>query len=679
MYTTTRMSGLRPGHKAATKTNRFVLAVVAGLTAASSVAAQDAEITELEDIVVTASGTPTEVRKAPASISVITAEEIAGYGTNNLSEVLARSVGVTIERSANLNKVQLRGLGERYTLILIDGQRVNSDPNLFRGNDFDLDWVDIETVERVEIVRGPMSSLYGADAIGGVINIITKEPENVLSGSITGSYTLQDNPKAGDAYRTGLTLTGPINDHLSFRLSGGYTRREADDADINPPRTSSNRPPSTGIPESKNRYFDGTLAWEIDGANRLDFNYGYSKRQHAEVPMTRNDANITYFGNHSFGDSEVRLWTDQIKNEVGVSGSLGNIEPNTSRSYGLDGKITTVRGANALHNLTIGTSFESQSLDDPFNLTGDGTTSNWEAAIFAEDRIEFSDRLEVTFGARLDHHEKYGTNFSPRIYGVYELSDEWIVKGGVSTGFKAPTLLETSPNWTQISCGGGCYLVGSEDLEAETSINAEIGVSYATARVNFDATLFENRIKNMIQFPPARTFDTALAPTYDNFVGFAGDGNPMFTYQNLERVTTRGLELAFSTELTSTVSLSGNYTYLDAKVTESVERPLTYQPDHTINLRADWAVNDKLLLSVAGNYVSEQYTWIPDSGALSQATTVDAIATADLLAQYDITDSVTMYGGILNVTNNTLIRTDAFGDDFNTEGRRYFLTVTKRF
>ncbi|NVO57344.1 TonB-dependent receptor [Rhodobacteraceae bacterium B1Z28] len=665
--------------------NRFCWTVVSGIVAATGVAAQDAaletdaDVIELDPIVVTASGSATEIRKAPASISIITPEEIAEYGVTNLTDVLKRSVGVTVVRSGNLNRVQLRGLGDRYTLILIDGQRVNSNPNLFRGNDFDLDWVDIETIERIEVVRGPMSSLYGADAIGGVINIITKKPDNVLSGSITGSYTLQDNSKAGDSYRTGFTLSGPVNEQLSFRLSGGYTRREADDPDINPPRTGFTTEPSPGFPESKNRYLDTALAWEIDGANRIDFNYGYSKRQHAEVPLTRNAANATYSGQHSFGTSEVRLWGDHIKNEIGVSSSLGMDQPNTSYSYGLDAKVNTVRGGTVLHNITFGTSLESQNLDDEFNLTGDNTTSVWDTAVFIEDRIEFNDRLEVTFGARLDHHEIYGSHLSPRIYGVYQLNDAWIVKGGVSTGFKSPTLLETSPNWQQVSCGGDCYLLGSRDLDPETSINMEIGLSYASNRSSFDVTIFNNRIKDMIQFPPARTWNRTLAPTYTNFVGFAADGNPTFTYQNLEEVTTRGLELTFSTELSDTLSVSGNYTYMDAQVTESIKRPLTYQPDHTINLRADWQVNDQLRLSLAGNFVSEQYTWIHSTGDTGLSTKVDAYATADILAQYELSDSVVLNGGILNVTNNTLSRNDDFGDDFNTEGRRFFLTATKRF
>ncbi len=662
---------------------RLTSAVVAGIAAAAGASAQETEqeidpnVYDLGEIVVTASGSATELRTAPASISVITAEEIVEYGANNLTDVLGRGVGVTVQRAGNLNRVQLRGLADRYVLILIDGQRVNSNPNLFRGNDFDLDWVDLETVERVEIVRGPMSSLYGADAIGGVINIITKKPDNVLSGSITGSYTYQDNRKAGDSYRAGLTLSGPINDQLSFRLGGGYFRREADDEDINPPRTGPFVDPSAGFPESKNRYFDGALAYEIDGANRIDFNYAYSKRQHDEVPLTRNAASARYTGVHSFGTSEILLWGDKIENEVGVSSSLSTEQPNESYNYGLDAKLNATRGRRVIHNVTLGTSFESQNLDDEFNLVGDGTTSVWESALFIEDRIEINDRLEVTIGGRLDYHENYGSRFSPRIYGVYQLNNEWIVKGGVSTGFKSPSLLETSPNWQQISCGGGCYLIGSEDLDPETSVNTEIGLSYAGPRASFDATIFNNRIKNMIQFPPARTLDPVLAMTFDNYVGLAPDGNPIFTYQNLEEVTTRGLELAFATEITDTVTLSGNYTYLDAKVTKQVERPLTYQPDHTINLQADWQVNDRLRVSLAGNYVSEQYTYVPSTGG--EPTEVDAIATADILAQYDLNDTVVINGGILNVTNNTLNRTDNFGDDFNTEGRRYFLTVTKRF
>lgn len=659
-------------------------------------AAQDAksgttsDCVVLDPIVVTASGTKTQQSKAPASITSISAEEIAKTAAVNLTQALQRSVGVTLNRgSGNLNRVQLRGLPDSYVLILINGRRVNSNPNLFRGNDFDLDWVDLDTVERVEVVRGPMSSLYGADATGGVINIITKKPSNVLSGSITAGYTSQENPKAGDSYRTSFTLSGPIGKRVSFRLSGGYNRREKDADDINPPHVERVKDKSgkwievqkysEGFQESRNSYLDTALSLALDNGATLDFGYDYSNREHYEIPLIRHGVHVAYQDTYSWGTSEVKLYADRIKNSVGNSPQESKERPNTSHSYGLDARINSEVGRGILHKLTAGLSLGRQEVDDHFNFIGDGQSSVWNAALFAEDQMQITQRLSVTFGTRLDRHENYGTRLSPRLYGVYALSDRWTVKGGVSTGFKAPTLLQMSPGWYQISCGGGCYLVGSKDLKPEKSVNTELALHYDSSHMSFGATLFNTHVNDMIQWPPARTGDKDEAKGYSNYVGLSTDGKPMFKMQNLKAVTTRGVELTLSADVSDTVTITGNYTHLDSKVTKKVERPLAYQPKDTLNLRADWQVNDRLQVSLAGNYVSKQFTYVPDSGNLSYAETVASYATTDLLARYDLSDNVTLQGGILNVADHTLTRSKSHGDDFNTEGRRFFVALTRRF
>lgn len=128
-----------------------------------------------DTMVVTASATEQNLKDAPASISVITREDLQRKPVQNLKDVLRDVPGVQLTSEGDNRKgVSIRGLDSSYTLILIDGKRVNSRNAVFRHNDFDLNWVPVDAIERIEVVRGPMSSLYGSDALGGVVNIITK-------------------------------------------------------------------------------------------------------------------------------------------------------------------------------------------------------------------------------------------------------------------------------------------------------------------------------------------------------------------------------------------------------------------------------------------------------------------------------------------------------------------------
>jgi outer membrane receptor for ferrienterochelin and colicins len=148
-------------------------------------AAQD-ESFALDQIVVTASGSAVTLRDAPASVTVLTQEDIERTPAQDLGDLLATVEGITVGRAGNAEHRADPRPRERYTLFLVDGKRVTSAPNLFRGNDFDSGWVPLDAIDHIEIVRGPMSSFYGSDAIGGVINIITKPVADEMAGSLTG-------------------------------------------------------------------------------------------------------------------------------------------------------------------------------------------------------------------------------------------------------------------------------------------------------------------------------------------------------------------------------------------------------------------------------------------------------------------------------------------------------------
>lgn len=146
---------------------------------------------ESDTLVVTAAATEQNLKDAPASISVVTQQDLQRRPVNNLKDVLQDVPGVQLTNEGDNRKgVSIRGLDSSYTLILIDGKRVNSRNAVFRHNDFDLNWIPVDAIERIEVVRGPMSSLYGSDALGGVVNIITKKVGQQWTGTLSADTTI---------------------------------------------------------------------------------------------------------------------------------------------------------------------------------------------------------------------------------------------------------------------------------------------------------------------------------------------------------------------------------------------------------------------------------------------------------------------------------------------------------
>jgi outer membrane receptor for ferrienterochelin and colicins len=653
-----------------------LLLVSTALTCASMASAQENKL--LDEVVVTASASEVTYKNAPASISVITAEDLENQGARDVRSLLESVEGLTFNRAGNLNKVQIRGLNENYTLFLIDGKRVTSAPNAFRGNDYDSGWVPLEAVERIEIVRGPMSSLYGSDAIGGVVNIITKKETEEWHGSLTNEYTLQENRKSGDYGRTGFNLSGPIlKDKLFMRTYGSWDFRRKDSSSLNPDSPSGRA--NAGFAKSDNKHLDTTVTWDVNEQNSVDFNAGYSKRTHDKTTLDRYSAGITHHGSYEFGETELRVFGDRIDNSYGHGNAAGVDMPNTAYNFNGDGKVSFDADLLVPNFITVGATYQHQSLEDKYVLVGEGGSDNslWQAAAFVEDRLKITEDFEVTLGGRLDKHEKFGWNASPRVYGVYHLTQALTFKGGWSSSFKAPTLLQMSPNWNQVSCGGSCFLGGAEDLNPEVGSSFEAGFKYNEAKWSAGITGYHNTIKDMIQFPPARIADVTVAQTYSNYVGLAADGKPIFKFENIEEARTMGIEANLTLHPTDELTVSANYTYLDAKNTSANDAPLAFQPEHTANIKLNYSFNEKLSFALSANYVGEQYTSVPANGDMAFARKVDGYITADFTGRYDITENFTLRAGVLNIADNQILKTD--WDEFNVDGRRYFISGTTRF
>lgn len=652
----------------------FLYAGCCALALTVGASAETLDSGNIETVVVTASATAQKLEDAPASISVVTGEDLQRQPVADITEALQRVEGVTLSRSGNQLKAQMRGLDSAYTLIMIDGRRVNSTSSMFRGNDYDTSWLPTDAIERIEVVRGPMSSLYGSDAMGGVINIITKSVGDQLTASVSGSYVAQQDSGAGNSYKLDTFVSAPIiAGKVGFKLWGGYNRRLADGK--------VNASGQDGYTDRHETFSNGELVYTPDSVTEIKASAGYSQASHDGFNMDRRDFSVG--ANRDFGllRAALRLYGDRIHNADGSTS--GSAQPNTSSNTTLEGRVS-VPLANWRQSLSFGGDYRRQTLHDPYLLTGLPGAASYGAnpyasvgqwSLFAEDEVTLTKGLLLTVGDRYDRHDNFGGHHSPRAYLVWHALSELTFKGGWARAFHAPSLLQLSPNWGSVSCGSatsGCYVIGNTGLKPETSTSYEFGAQFRIGAVTGGVTVFQNTVKNMIDI--SRTKDKTLAKTYSNFVGYLTDGRPIFEYYNIAKMRSRGVEASVTAPVSETISLSANYTYIDARnLATDPDIATTYQPNHSVNLRADWQARTDLSLYAAGRFLGKQYLSVSTSSAVTRGS----YAIFDIGTRYDLTEETTLRAGILNVVDRTISRDTS--TEYNEDGRRFFLSVSRRF
>ncbi|WP_446925947.1 catecholate siderophore receptor CirA [Klebsiella pneumoniae] len=466
-----------------------------------------------ETLVVTASATEQNVKDAPASISVITQQDLQRKPVQNLKDVLRDVPGVQLTNEGDNRKgVSIRGLSSSYTLILVDGKRVNSRNAVFRHNDFDLNWIPVDAIERIEVVRGPMSSLYGSDALGGVVNIITKKIGQKWTGTLSADTTIQEHRDRGDTYNGQFFTSGPLIDGvLGMKAYGSLAKRAKDD-----PQSSSNATGETPRIEGfTSRDGNVEFAWTPNENHDFTAGYGFDRQDRDSDSLDRNrlereNYSLSHNGRWDIGNSELKFYGEKVDNKnPGQSGTI------TSESNAIDGKYVLPLGMiNQL--VTFGGEWRHDKLKDPVNLSSGGqSTSASQYALFIEDEWRIIEPLALTTGIRMDDHQTYGDHWSPRAYLVYNATDTVTVKGGWATAFKAPSLLQLNPDWTTNSCRGSCSIVGNPDLKPETSESFELGLYYRgeegwLENVEGSITTFQNNVDDMIDV--LRTSSASEAP-----------------------------------------------------------------------------------------------------------------------------------------------------------------------
>ncbi|MNK62129.1 Colicin I receptor precursor [compost metagenome] len=643
-----------------------------------------AAVPTMNTVVVTASGTAIDIKDAPASISVITREEIERQPVYDLNTLLRRIPGVTggTGPEGEASKIKLRGLPDKYTLILVDGKRVGSSADTAYRPDLgrqDLNWISPDMIERIEVVRGPMSSLYGSDAMGGVINIITRKVPGKWNGSATANYTQPQDSDRGTAHQLGVNLAGPLSDTVGMRLGVNQTRQNPDEKFFDK---------AGDMGGERNQTVSGQLSWALGKKQNLSLDASYGRQEASTSSardadgeplvdswgankLIRKSVSLGYEGRWDFGKTTVNLYHNDFDNQ-----DVGTVAK--SKDSTLDASLEKRLGWGGIEQmLVMGGQWKHQELtntntigtvptDYLGNTVSGATLSGTTSALFAEDQLFLRDNLTATAGLRLDHHSKFGNHYSPRLYLVYHPAPAWTIKGGVSQGFRAPSLKENSPaaatNSGGRGCGslkplgyitGSCYMAGNADLKPETSTAGEIGVAWEQNGWDVGLTYFHTDFKNKIDYAPLGFYQQRW----------------WTKMTNIQKARTSGVEATATIPLTKNLNWRNNVTYMAEAKNLTTGANLLSTPKLSWYSALGWQVNDQLFGEVSAQYTGKEL----DAGKLADK----AYTIVDTVVSYKVTPQWTVRGGVQN-----LFKKGPMADglvDYYVPGRRMFVGLTSRF
>ena len=652
------------------------------------------DTTQLQTIVVSATGYEQDVSKAPASITVISREELDKREYNDITDVLRSVPGVVITGENASQTVSIRGMSSNYTLFLVDGKRQYSKDVNPNGDDYGMEkniLPPVASIERIEIIRGPASTLYGSDAMGGVINIITKKVTDVWTGNVELGTTIQDKNNSGDIRNGSVYLAGPIiQDKVGLQLGLNRLERKED----------SYLGGFTGhTTESLNSRLTYVLNDQHDLAVEANFFTQESEATAGKtVAVTGTDSAsrnirsvyaLTHNGRYTDNlDSKSYIQYENSKNPdrentvVGTKGiDLETWTANTQWNWLLGN-----------HTLAFGGYYKDESLLDratnrnPLVPEFDELT-RWSAAAFLEDTWSLTDRFNLTLGARYDHDELYQGNISPRIYGVYNFTDQFTVKGGVSTGYKQPDIRSVTDGFYSVTGGSGSptttgrgIIKANPDLEPESTVTSELGFYWNNDYVNTSITGYLTQFKDRIE--EIRECDSTGNADYnrndvstwkcsENGIPFAF----ISTRENIGKAELRGVEVTFDAKLAEYTTLTANYTFTDTEIKSGQFKgqPLNGMPEHVFNVTVDHDLTDALNIWSRLHVRGETTPYL---GRSSMSDPIPGYNFLDVGFNYKFAPNLKGKFGVYNVLDETAQNADG---EQTLDGRRYGVSFVANF
>jgi len=595
----------------------MLFAVVTSLSGefGGSAAAQSLPTTILEPVIVSSSRIPTSLSDAPETVTVMTREDIEAQQSTSAIDILRQIPGLHIDQpggKGGVSSVYIRGSDPNFTVVLIDGIKVN-DPTNSRGGSFDFSTLDPESIERIEIVRGPLSSVYGSEAMGGVINIVTRQ------GTGTPAVTIDSSGGLHGYARTGLSASGPVGP-ANFAVNFAYV----DDGS-----------PVKGS-EFTSKSVNAKLTLPVSHSMWLHLVSRYADSQAESFPddsggpqfavrraVDRRDSQEFTIG-AEFGHELLPWWEYTLKasfydrqetvSSPGVAPGLRDpfgIPPNSGET---DFRRTTVTGSSLFSlsstlRATVGVDLQLERGDsDTELLFGDKPAPSR----FTLDRIVYAPFGEIQYtlpfggtlgsGLRLDVPENFATRVSPRIGILYPIpATQTTLKANWGKGFKLPSFFAL-----------GNAIVGNPRLRPETSEGIDAGVVQKLwiQRASISATFFHNRFFNLIDFDPG----------------------PPPQLVNRSEVTTQGVELGLTIEPSNALWINAHLTYLDTDIKRTSQK-LRHRPPWQGGINVRWYPLPTLVCNFDALYVGHMF----DSSIPTGDHTLEDYLRVDVATAWTIT------------------------------------------
>jgi outer membrane receptor for ferrienterochelin and colicins len=514
-----------------------ILSVLSGM-------AQAQEPKLLNQVIITATSYEQPIQDVQASVQVIGTRDLAATTGGTLSEALKQAVGVDTRGSANNSTASMRGMSSKGTLILYDGLRRTQ-----KYGTSDINLYGTEDVERLEIVRGPMSALYGADASGGVINVITRLPKADSglhgSGSVTYGEARKDQ-RDTTLWKAGLEYGGEI---ISHRISveqrdRGAFRENPNSYEVNIPKTEEQYLAYHGGLKIAPGHQLRVTAEHVDQDNRGD-------SQVTRAPFTK------FEGYEKERRDFVSL---NYSGEIGpgvlvMNAAVGSSRAKTTRAYPTieetdydqtqyAARYTMPLGA---HTLTVGIAQQNDKLKILNNTSKTGDRTN--DSIFIQNDWKFAQDWSLLAGLRHDRFNEFDSATTPRVSVQYRPGN-WHFRTGYGEAFRAPTVLEQYSTFRR----GTFLILGNENLVPEESKSYEAAVGYTTARFQTELAVYRTKSENLIE--------TRQTPR------LAGDPfgvTTRATYTNIGSAVIEGAELSAALQMTNAWSLRGGFEHITAR------------------------------------------------------------------------------------------------------------------
>lgn len=543
-----------------------------------------------------------------SSVTIITADDIEELGFDFALDAVAAAPGVTINSNGafgGVASVRIRGAATGQSLVLIDGVPVNDAST--SGGTYDFARLDTENIERIEVLKGPQSTLWGSDAIGGVISIITKQPEEGFGGSAFGEYG------SFNTFRGGASVHN-ASDAGDFRLaivgtaSDGISKADED------------------LGNTEEDAYDALTLSAKGGLNLI----GDAKLS-ADVLWTEAESDFDRFGGAG-GDGDNTAETEEIAGNVKLTGSLfeGRLQnlllagfSEISRfNSGADAFPLDAKGERSIfryqgtldideaNTLAFGVEREDVS------SSGDDTSID---GLFALYEFQATETLTLTGGLRVDDHSTFGTETTGRFAVAFNPNPQLTLRASWGQGFKAPTLFHLS---------GGGFVPPNPDLKPETSDAIDAGIDWRSETGRYDASL------------------TVFQADIEDLIAFSFDG-----YFNENEVDTKGVEIAAGAQLTDWARVELSYAYIDATDTDG--DPLLRVPEHSGDVR--------FIFDPEGPFSGSALVRFNDAEPDFGGSTVESWTRVDLNGSYDLTDQIELFGRIENLFDEAYQQVGGYG------------------